>query len=150
MSEAFRARVVRGGEKDTMGIVVPDEVVARLGGGKRPPVVVSVGGHSWRSTVARMGGESLVGVAKEHRGPAGLTGEEDAVDVTLALDAAPRGVEPPADLAAALAAAGLEAAFGRLAPSAQKELVRQIETAKAAETRARRVDKAVEAARAKA
>lgn len=147
MSETFTARVVRGDEKDTMGIVVPAEVVERLGKGKRPPVEVTVGAHQWRSTVARMGGEFLVGIAKEHRAPAGLTGREAEIEVTLALDTAPRTVELPSDLAEALREAELFEAFRRLAPSAQKEHVRQISTAKAEATRARRITKAVDAAR---
>jgi len=150
MAETFLARVVRGEGKDTMGFVVPDAVVARLGSGRRPGVVVTVGPHSWRSTVAVMGGENLVGISREHREPAGLSGEEAEVEVTLALDTAPRTVEIPEDLAAALTHAGLHEAFRRLAPSAQKEYVRQITTAKGADTRARRIEKAVEAARARA
>jgi len=150
MAETFTARVVRGEGKDTMGVVVPPEIVERLGEGKRPPVVVTIGEHQWRSTVARMGGDFMVGIAKEHREPAGLSGDEPEITLTLALDTAPRTVEPPEDLASALAAAGLREAFARLAPSAQKEHVRQITTAKADATRARRVQKAVDAAKARA
>ena len=147
MSQTFIAQTVRGNAKDTMGIVVPADVIERLGKGKRPPVVVKIGEHSWRSTVARLGGKYLVGIAKEHREPAGLTGEESQLEVTLALDTAPRTVAVPDDLAKALAAEGLREAFDQLAPSRRKEWVRQVQTAKAETTRLRRIAKAVEAAR---
>ena len=150
MAETFVAAVVRGASKDTMGIEIPPRVVEALGKGRKPPVVVTVGSHSWRSTVASMGGMYLVGIAKEHRAPAGLRGDESELTVTLELDTAQRDVEVPADLDSALEAEGLREAFTRLAPSARKELVRQIETAKGDDTRLRRVGKAVDAARARA
>jgi Bacteriocin-protection, YdeI or OmpD-Associated/Domain of unknown function (DUF1905) len=133
-----------------MGIEVPATVVESLGKGKKPPVIVTIGAYSWRSTVASMGGKYLVGIAKEHREPAGLTGDEREVEVRLALDAEPRTVDLPIDLSDALAAEGLMDAFGRLAPSARKEWVRQIETAKSEATRLSRIGKAIEAARARA
>jgi hypothetical protein len=146
MEVTFEAELIRGDDMDTMGIVVPDAVVEALGAGRRPPVVVTVRGHSYRSTVARMGDCFLVGVAKEHREPAGLT-DERSVPVTLALDTEPRDVAVHDDLADALDAAGVGEGWQRLAPSARKELVRQVATAKKPETRASRIAKAVEAAR---
>ena len=66
------------------------------------------------------------------------------VEVTLELDTEPRTVDVPDDLAAALAAKpGAREAFDKLAPSARKEHVRQVETAKAQETRERRIAKIV-------
>jgi uncharacterized protein YdeI (YjbR/CyaY-like superfamily) len=67
----------------------------------------------------------------------------DTVEVILELDTEPRTVEVPDDLAAALAKHGLREKFDGLAPSARKEHVRQVTTAKAAETRTRRIDKIV-------
>ena len=133
-----------------MGLEIPPGIVEALGKGRKPPVTVTFGTHSWRSTVASMGGRYLVGIAREHRTAAGLTGEEREVEVTLELDTEERSVELPADLASALAAEGLTDAFGRLPPSARKEWVRQIETAKAEATRSGRIAKAVAAARARA
>ena len=148
MAVTFEAQLVRGGAKDTMGIVVPDAVVDALGAGRRPPVLVTVLGHTYRSTVARMGEQFLVGLSKEQRTAAGIT-DEQMVPVTLEVDAAPRDVAIPDDLAAALAQADATDGWQRLAPSARKELVRQIETAKKAETRVGRITKAVEAALSK-
>lgn len=56
------------------GIVVPDDVIERLGRGKRPPVLVTVNGHEYRSTVAVMGGRYLIGVSAAVRAATGLTG----------------------------------------------------------------------------
>ena len=81
----------------------------------------------------------LVRLAAEHRNAARVTAG-DTVDVTLELDTEPRTVEVPADLAAALAAQpGAAEAFAALAPSKRKEFVRQVNEAKAAETRERRI-----------
>jgi hypothetical protein len=126
-----------------MGIVVPPEVVAALGKGRRPPVTVTINGYSYRSTVAVMGGQFMVGVANEHRRPAGVE-NGGVVDVTLELDEAPREVEVPEDFTAALAAAGLRDAFDRLAYSHRKEHVRAIAEARTPETRARRIAKVLE------
>lgn len=124
------------------GIEVPPEVVEDLGAGKRPPVVVVVNGFEYRSTIASMGGRFLIPFSSDKRAATGLEGG-DAIVVDLELDTAPRTVELPADLAAALDAAGARDGFDRLAPSAQKAHVTSIEAAKAPDTRRRRIDKAV-------
>lgn len=124
------------------GIEVPEEVVEKLGKGKRPPVTITINRHAWRSTVAVMGGKFMVGVPAEHRTAAGIEAGE-AITVTLELDDAPRDTPVPDDFAAALEKAKARAAFDALAPSHRKEHVRAIEEAKAPETRARRIEKAV-------
>jgi len=138
----FHTTILQTG-KNTAGIEVPDEVIERLGGGKRPLVRVTMKGYTYRSAVAVMDGKFMVGVSAENRQAAGVQGG-DEVDVTLALDLEPRTVEIPDDLQAALNAAGAMAAFEKAAPSMQREYVRQVETAKAQETRERRIGKIVE------
>ncbi len=134
----FRATLELHGKTAT-GITVPAEVVAGLNGGQRPAVVVTLKKHTYRTTLGVMGGKTLIPVSAEVRAQAGVSAG-DVLEVTLALDTAPRTVEVPADLAAALAKKkGARAAFDAAAPSARKEFVRQVETAKAAETRARRI-----------
>jgi uncharacterized protein YdeI (YjbR/CyaY-like superfamily) len=128
--------------------VVPDDVVAALGGGKRAPVMVTVNGYSYRSTIMVMGGIAKLPLAQEHRAAAGVEGGQE-VEVDLVLDTAPREVAVPEDFAAALRAAGAEEAFARLAFTHRKEHVRAIEDAKTAETRGRRIAKAVETVQAK-
>jgi len=130
---------------NNVGIVVPPEVVASFDRGKRVPVVVTIdGGYSYRSTIASMGGRFLLGFNAETRRATGR-GAGDDVEVTLELDDAPRVVEVPEDLAAALAGdPAAAAAWEKLAYSHQKAHVTAIESAKAAETRARRVAAALE------
>jgi Domain of unknown function (DUF1905)/Bacteriocin-protection, YdeI or OmpD-Associated len=127
---------------DAMGIVVPEKVVAGFGQGKRPKVTVTLNGYTYRSTVAVMGGKYMLPLAKEHRAKSGVK-DGQKVEVTLELDRAPREVEVSKDLAAALKKAGVRAAFDKLAFTHRKEHVRAIEEAKAPETRARRIEKAV-------
>jgi len=130
--------------KTATGIEVPDDVVAALDAGKRPAVRVTVNGHTWRSTVAVMGGRNLVGVIAENRAAAGVSAG-DVIDVELVLDTEKREVEVPTDLAAALAAnPAAGTAFAALSYSNQSRLVLSVEGAKTDETRARRVAKVVD------
>src|SRR5262245_18378231 len=96
----FRTIVELGGKTAT-GLPVPDDVVAQLGAGKRAPVRVTIGGHTYRTTVASMGGRFLVPLSAEIPAAAGVAAGDD-VDVDIALDDAPREVTVPDDLAAAL------------------------------------------------
>jgi uncharacterized protein DUF1905/bacteriocin resistance YdeI/OmpD-like protein len=141
----FRATVELGGKTAT-GIEVPEEVVAALGSHKRPPVRVTIGGYTYRSTVARMGGRFLLPVSAEVRTGAGVAAG-DEVDVELALDDAPREVAVPEDLAAALDAAGVRAGFDAQSYTTRKEAVRGVAEAKAAATRERRIAKVVDGLR---
>jgi Bacteriocin-protection, YdeI or OmpD-Associated/Domain of unknown function (DUF1905) len=125
------------------GLEVPAEVIEALGEGERPPVTITINGHSWRSRIAKMRGRYLIGLSKANRAAAGVdTG--DMVEVEVELDAEPRVVEEPEDLSRALDA-DLEAraAWYALAPSHRRRHIHAIESAKKAETRARRIGKAV-------
>lgn len=125
------------------GIEVPSEAIDELGAGKRPPVVVRVNGYEYRSTVAVMGGRFMIPFSSDKRAATGIAGG-DPIVVELDLDTAPRTVDVPEDLAAALdAVPGARAAFDALAPSHKKAHVTAIEQAKAPETRQRRIDAAV-------
>ena len=141
----FRTTVVLGGKTAT-GLQVPDDVVTALGAGKRPPVVVTVGGHTYRTTVAPMGGSYWLPLAAEHREAAGVQAEQE-VDVSIELDTAPREVPVPDDLATAMDD-DARAAFDGLAFSHRKEWVRWVEEAKKPETRTARIEKTVEGLRA--
>jgi hypothetical protein len=125
------------------GIEVPAEIVAALGAGKRPPVVVEVNGYQYRSTVAPMGGKYLLPFSAERRTESGIKGG-DAIDVELTLDTAPRTVEIPDDLQAALdASPTAAAAWSKLSYTHQKEHVRSVLDAKKADTGTRRIDAAI-------
>jgi hypothetical protein len=139
----FHATVQLNGKTAT-GIEVPAEVVAGLGPGQRPPVRVTIGEYSYRTTVARMSGRFLISLSAENRAAAGVAAG-DEVDVDLELDDAPREVEVPADLAAALARDdAARAAFESLAYSHRKEWVRWITEAKKPDTRTTRITKTVQ------
>jgi len=141
----FRATVVLGGRTAT-GIQVPDEVVGKLGSGKRPPVVVTIGDYAYRTTVAPMGGSFWIPLAAEHREAAGVQADQE-VDVDIELDSAPRVIELPEDLSAAMDDAA-RSAFAGLATSHKKEWVRWVEEAKKPETRTARIEKTVEGLKA--
>lgn len=138
----FTTTVTQAEGVNATGLPVPAEAVAALGTKKRPPVKVTLNDYTYSSTVAAYGDVFMLPLAAEHRTAAGVQAG-DAVEVTLELDSEPRTVEVPDDLAAALADAGATEAFDLLAYSTRKEHVRQVETAKAAETRQRRIDKIV-------
>ena len=138
----FRTTLLQTGGTTT-GIVVPEEIVEALGAGKRPKVVVTVNGYSYRSTVAVMGGTYMVGVSAEHRSGAGVAGG-DEIDVDLELDTAPREVVVPDDFAAALdAVPAARSTFDGLSYSNRRWHVLQVEGAKTDETRQRRIEKSV-------
>ena len=143
----FRGTVELGGKTAT-GIAVPDELVAALGAGSRPAVLVTLGGHTYRTTVAKMGGRFLVPLSAENRAAAGVAAG-DVVDVQIELDAEPREVAVPADLEAALSQDVAAREFYQgLAYTHRKEWVRWIEEAKRPATRATRLAATVEALRA--
>ena len=143
----FRATVELGGKTAT-GLEVPDDVVAALGSGKRPAVRITIGGHTYRTTVASRGGRFLVPLSAENRAAAGVAAGEQ-VDVDIEADTAPREVTVPADLADALAHDGTaQRFFDALSYTHRKEWVRWIAEAKRSETRRARITKTVAALRA--
>ena len=142
----FHTTILQTG-KNTAGIQVPEKVIEQLGAGKRPLVRVTINTYTYRSAVAVMGGNYMISFNPEHRKASGVQGG-DETDVTLELDLEPRTVEIPPDLKDALIKANALDAFEKSAPSMKKEYVRQVEQAKAQETRARRITKIVDKLRA--
>ena len=138
----FRTVIELGGKTAT-GFRVPDEVVAALGAGKRPAVLVRIGSHSYRSTVAVMDGVFMLPLSAENREAAGVAAG-DEVEVTLEPDTAPREVAVPDDFAAALDAdPEARRTFDALSYSNRRFHVESITGAKTDETRARRIAKSV-------
>ena len=147
-----RFEAVLGGELgDLPGIVLPAEVAAAMGGRARIPVAGTINGVPFRGSTMPMGdGRHCVGFRKEIRAQAGGIADGDAVTIEIARDDAPRTVDTPPDLAAALDAdAAVRAAFEAMSYTQRKEWVQAVEDAKRPETRARRIAQAVEAARAR-
>ncbi|NYJ05504.1 YdeI/OmpD-associated family protein [Petropleomorpha daqingensis] len=139
----FRTTVELHGRTAT-GMPVPPEVVEALGAGKKPPVRVTVDGHTYRSSIGSRGGVYLLPLSAENRAAAGVAAG-DEVDVDVELDDAPREVAVPDDLRAALAGDdAARAAFEALPYSHKQRHVLAVEDAKTPETRARRIDKALE------
>jgi len=131
-------------KKTATGIHVPDDIVEALGAGKKPPVKVTIGSYTYRSTVASMGGRFMLPVSQEHRDRAGIQAG-DEIEVELVLDDAPREVSVPDDFAEALDRhAEAREFFDGLSYSNKRRFVLNIEGAKSAETRQRRIDKSVE------
>ena len=138
----FRATLETNGRTAT-GIEVPSSVVDALAAGKRPPVRVTLHKHTYRTTVAPRGEEYLVPVSADHRERAGVAAG-DEVDVDIELDAEPREVTVPPDFSDALDRdPDARRFFDTLSYSQKQWFVLGIEEAKTAETRQRRIDKAV-------
>jgi Domain of unknown function (DUF1905)/Bacteriocin-protection, YdeI or OmpD-Associated len=140
----FRAIIEQSGKTAT-GIRVPAEVVESLGQGRRPPVSVTIAGCTYRSTVGVMGGQFMLPLSAENRTAAGVAAG-DEVEVDVELDTRSREVSVPADFAAALGQhAAARQAFDKLSNSHKQRWVLSVTSAKAADTRQRRIDKAIEA-----
>ena len=143
----FRSTVELGGRTAT-GIPVPDEVVEALGAGRRPAVRVTIGGHTYRSSVAARGGRFLLPLSAENRQGAGVAAG-DEVEVDLELDTEPREVAVPPDLARALDDdPDARRVFDGLPYSHRLRWVLSVEDAKTEQTRQRRIEKTVAGLRA--
>jgi len=138
----FRTTMQTAG-KTALGFEVPPAVVESLGAGKRPPVLVTINGYTYRNTVAVYGGVFMIGVSAENRAQAKVKGGDEA-DVDLELDTAPREVAVPPDLQAALDAdPAARATFDRLSYSNKSFHALQVTGTNNPETRARRIEKSI-------
>jgi hypothetical protein len=134
----FQATIQLAGKTAT-GVQVPDDVVAALGGGNHPRVRVTLGGYSYQTSVARMGGEFKFPVSAAVREQSGLSAG-DEVAVRIELDTAPRELTIPAELAEALERdATARQVFDGLSYSNRKRHVLAVDGAKTDETRQRRI-----------
>lgn len=139
----FTAEIELHGRTAT-GITVPPEVVEALNAGKRVPIVVTIRKHSYRTSVAPYNGVYMIPLSAPNRGAAGVKAG-DRVRIGIEVDSAPREVEVPDDLAAALSrSTAAKAFFDTLSFSNQRGYVAWVEDAKKDETRNARVAKCVE------
>ena len=133
----FKATVIPSG--NATGVEVPKRVVEALRSGARPPITVTINGHTWRSRVAVMRGRCLVGISAANRAASGIA-KGTTVIVDLRLDTAPRVVAQPPDLAEALRHhPAARAAFDRMPFGLKRKHVAAIHGAKTHETRQRRI-----------
>jgi hypothetical protein len=144
-SKTFKATIVRNGSACYIPLTFhPKSVFGKV----RAPVKVTLNGYTYRSTIAAMGGPPCIPLRKSHREAAGLEGGE-TIDVRLDLDTEARVVKPPADLVKALKASSAWDRWGDLSFTHQREHVEAIEDAKKPETRARRIERAVQMVRSR-
>jgi hypothetical protein len=138
--QPVRIRAVLQPRGPAAAVVLTDEQLAAIGGGKKtPPVRVTVNGNTFDGRIGRMGGETLLGFNKAVRAACGVEAG-DEVDVEVVLAEGPPAIDVPEDLAAALARDdAARTAFDGLAPSHRKEFARWVGEAKRPETRERRV-----------
>jgi hypothetical protein len=136
---------------DLPAVVVPADVAAAMGGRARIPVAGTINGVPFRGSTMPMGdGRHCVGFRKDVRAQAGGVETGDAVTIEIGRDEAPRTVALLEDLATALAAdPAVGAAFEAMSYTHRKEWAAAVAGAKRPETRARRIDQAVAAARAR-
>lgn len=140
-SVSFDTTVTASG--NNTGIVVPDDLIEQLGAGRRPALVINVNGYEYRNTVGVMGGKHMISISSAVRRETGLKAG-DPVRVLLTVADTPREVHVPDDLAAALSREpDARAFFAKLSNSLQRFHVDNINAAKTADTRQRRIEKAV-------
>jgi hypothetical protein len=143
----FRTKVIPSG--NATAVEVPKSVVEALDSGPRPLIAVTINGHTWRSRIALMRGQCLIGISAGNRTASGI-GEGEVIEVNLRLDTEPRVVAVPPDLARALNSdPEIRAAFDRLPYGLKRKEIASIEAAKAPETRQRRVSRLIARMRAR-
>jgi hypothetical protein len=143
MKHTFTATLREG------GIEVPLDVKAVFGQA-RPPVKMTFCGETYQNRVAVYGGKYILGIWKKVLEQHALT-DGKQIEVTIEPDDAPRTVTPPKQLAAALAKnAKARAGWDAMSFTHQREWAESIDDAKGADTKQRRVAKAIEAMVAKA
>jgi uncharacterized protein YdeI (YjbR/CyaY-like superfamily) len=137
----FKTKVLQFG--NNTGIKLSEEMLEKLGGGKKPLVKVTLNNYTYRSAVGKMGEKFLISLSSENRTKANVQGGDEII-VFIELDKEPRTVEIPADLQEALnKSKTAKANFEKLAPSKKKVIVRSVNDAKTEETKTRRIEKAI-------
>jgi hypothetical protein len=129
-------------------VALPGEAAEVFGTRARFAVRATFNGVAYRGSTMPLGdGTFCVGITKAIRAQAGAEIGQ-AVHVVVERDDEERVVDVPADLAGALAGAGLAERFAALAFTHRKEYARWVSEAKRPDTRDRRLAKAVEMIRA--
>ena len=124
-------------------VALPFEPKAAFGRARAPVRVVVEDHEPFRTTIAVYGGVGWIGLRKGQLAEMKLE-IGDRITLAVELDDEPREVDVPAELAAALAADRQAAAtYAGLSFTHRKEYATWVGSAKQAETRTRRADKAV-------
>jgi len=133
-------------EGNHASLQIPDAVLAQLGANRRPPLKVTVNGHTYQSTATGVDGQCRVVFPQRDRAAAGVD-SPGLVHVTLQLDTGVRNVDVPDALVRALTEAGLRAAFDAQTYSSRRAQARSVSEAKTDATVRKRVSLIVEALR---
>lgn len=137
----YKTTIVQTG--NTTGIHVPETILEKLNGGKKPLVNVMLNGYTYRSAVGKMDGKFMISLSAENRKNADVKGG-DTLEVSIELDNEPRTVELPTEFQMELDKSQIaKSAFEKLAPSRKKAMVLSITEAKTEETRIKRIEKAI-------
>lgn len=145
-AKRFTAELERVGKTATM-FRVPFDLKEAFGRA-RPPVAVTIRGHTWRTTPGVYDGVGHIVVNRSVKAATGVDAG-DRVQIVMELDAKPRTVRLPADLSAALAdEPAVKKAFTDMSYTHRREYVEWVEEAKRPDTRARRIAATVERVRA--
>ena len=135
----YRTKIIQTG--NNTGIEITESQLAELGGGKRPLVVVTINGYSYRSAVGKMKDKFMISLSAENRKKANVSGG-DELEVQVELDTQPRIVEIPKELDRELdKSPGCREKFEKLAPSKKKAMALLVSSARSDETRNRRIQK---------
>ncbi len=136
----FKTKILQFG--NNTGIEVSPKILEKLSTSKKPLVVVTLNGYSYRSAVGKMGDKFLISLSAENRKNASVKGG-DELEVNVELDKEPRTVELHPDLEKALDK-NARAAYEKLAPSKKKAIMLSINDAKTGETKQKRIAKTIE------
>lgn len=137
----FKTKILQFG--NNTGIQVAEELLEKLGGGKKPLVKVTLNNYTYRSAVGKMGDRFLVSLSAENRKNANVKGG-DTIEINIELDKEPRIVELPPDFERVLNKnKSAKEAFEKLSPGKKKAIVFSITDAKTEETKQKRIEKAL-------
>ena len=145
MSVTYETLVL--GEGNHASLLIPEWVLEKLQTNKRAPLRVTINGHTYQSTAVGVAGECRVVFPSAERLAAKANAGE-TVQVTLELDSGYRSVDMHPELDVALTSADLADVFANLSYSKRKEYARQVNEAKAEDTRKRRIEKIIAVVRA--
>ena len=139
----MRLEVVPTGRTTATVVLTQDQVDALRGspGRGRVPLAITYRGQVFRTSISVYRGQWMMVVNQAMR-DGGMT-PPGTYTADVVMDASERTVDVPDDLAAAITAAGLRAAWDAQSYTNRKEFVRGVTEAKKPETRMRRIEKVV-------
>jgi hypothetical protein len=141
----FKATLTREPDSSATFISIPFNVYEVFGSRARVPVIGTINGYPYKSTISPYGGVHYLGVNRQLREGAGLKAG-DIVEIEMSIDTGPRFITPPADLISAMDTnPQARKNWKKLSYSHQKQYVDAIEEAKKPETRTERIKRTIEA-----